>query len=109
MGQGTGLQYIRLHAQAPDKPVLGQPCNGCGVCCSAEPCPVGRWLFGQPEGACPALQWQAQTAHYGCGVLLNPRRYLRWLPAWAEPVARRWLARRIAAGKGCDSDAELLD
>jgi len=34
-------EVILIHPEAPAKPPLGAPCNGCGVCCLAEPCPVG--------------------------------------------------------------------
>jgi len=36
---------IAIHAAAPAKPALGEPCNGCGVCCAAEPCPVGMFAL----------------------------------------------------------------
>ncbi|PHV12836.1 hypothetical protein CSQ89_03780 [Chitinimonas sp. BJB300] len=98
------LQTIYLHLSAPGKPVWGQPCNGCGVCCAAEPCPVARRVFGVQSGACPALAWQPDQSRYGCDLLLRPGRYSRWLPVnWQ----RWWWYRQIAAGCGCDSDAEL--
>jgi len=101
-------QIIHLHPLAPAKPALGLPCNGCGVCCAAEPCPSGRSLFGVVAGACPALVWQDEGSRYGCGLLLQPERYLTGMPGWMLPWARRWYARRIAAGRGCDSDAQVL-
>ena len=42
---GTG-HLIRIHADAPAKPPVGAPCNGCGVCCLLEPCPLGVLLSG---------------------------------------------------------------
>ncbi|MEH6460458.1 hypothetical protein [Chitinimonas sp. JJ19] len=102
-------QVIHLYSAAPAKPAWGEPCNGCGVCCAAEPCPVGQRMFGVRQGACPALVWQAQAGRYGCGLLLQPGRYLPYLPTPLHGLARRWLARRIAAGQGCDSDAEVGD
>ena len=32
---------IYLQPEAPPKPALGAPCNGCGVCCGWQPCPLG--------------------------------------------------------------------
>lgn len=97
-------RVIHLHASAPAKPAPGAPCNGCGVCCAAEPCPLGMLLSRRRTGACVALRWDAGPARYRCGVVQEPGAYLRWLPAaWARRAALRW----IAAGAGCDSDAEL--
>ena len=94
---------ILLHPGAPAKPVPGEACNGCGVCCAAEPCPLGMWLSRRRRGACVALHWDTQASIYRCGVLSQPDRWLGWLPArWARSLARRW----IAAAKGCDSDLE---
>ncbi|MBC3921029.1 hypothetical protein H8L32_26435 [Undibacterium sp. CY18W] len=96
---------IWLQANAPMKPLLGQPCNGCGVCCAAEPCPVARVFLWQLRGSCLALEWHADVQQYRCGMLVQPATYLRWLPtswqAWFAKRVRRW----IAAGTACDSDA----
>lgn len=40
----------------PDKPRFGTPCNGCGVCCSMEICIVGKLVFPDRPGPCPALR-----------------------------------------------------
>ncbi|MFM7531200.1 MAG: hypothetical protein ACKO5J_01660 [Rubrivivax sp.] len=96
-------RVIHLHAAAPPKPGLGTACNGCGVCCAAEPCPLGVLLSRRRTGACAALQWDEPGARYRCGALAQPGAFLGWLPAgWARALVRRW----IAAGAGCDSDAE---
>ena len=94
-------QVILLHQQAPPKPAEGSLCNGCGVCCTVAPCPLGQWLSKRRTGACRALRWDALATRYQCGVVRAPGDYLPWLPAsWARGVALRW----IAAAKGCDSD-----
>ena len=97
-------RVILLQAAAPPKPAPGQPCNGCGVCCATEPCPLGMVLSRRSRGACRALQWDEAQSLYRCGVLAQPK---DWLPAalpasWAHALARRW----IAAGVGCDSDLQ---
>ena len=88
-------RVIQIQSQAPRKPALGADCNGCGVCCLSEPCPVGVLVSGRRQGACSALRWQASVARYQCGLATVP---------WLGALTRRW----IAAGRGCDSDAEVL-
>ena len=82
---------IRIHAAAPAKPAWGTACNGCGVCCLAEPCPVGMLVSLRRRGACRALRWDDAAARYRCALMKIPV---------LKTVARRW----IAAGQGCDSD-----
>ena len=97
---------IHLHRQAPAKPPSGATCNGCGVCCSFAPCPLGVLVSGRRHGACAALRWHADAQRYHCGVVSDPLLVWPRLPlALRAPLmrlARRW----IAAGAGCDSDLE---
>jgi hypothetical protein len=48
---------IRIEPLAPVKPATGSPCNGCGVCCLAEPCPLGMLVSRRRHGRCSALRW----------------------------------------------------
>lgn len=98
---------IYIHQQAPKKPSLGAPCNGCGVCCAAEPCPVSRLFLGTKTQVCKALEWHAQEKRYFCGMVLHPQQFLNWLPAWMVSPASRCFKRWIAADWKCDSDAIL--
>ena len=94
-------QTIFLHPLAPSKPAQGRPCNGCGVCCAFQPCPLGMLLSRRTTGACRALEWHAKNKHYRCGALATPNKWLPWLPpSWARQLSQRW----ISAGAGCDSD-----
>ena len=77
------------------KPPTGAACNGCGVCCLAEPRPVGMIVSLKRRGACRALAWSDADQRYRCGMMN------------ASGWWRRWVVRLIAAGQGCDSDAEL--
>jgi len=97
---------IRVHASAPPKPAAGEPCNGCGMCCAAEPCPVSRVLLGHRRGPCPALLWQEQQARYACGMVTDPARFLRFLPKPLARSAGRLFHRWIAADTACDFDAD---
>lgn len=100
-------QTIHVHREAPTKPPEGQPCNGCGVCCILETCPAARLRFLQANGPCPALEWSVAEKCYRCGLLVDPARYVGWLPAAASNAARRLFARWISAGQGCDCDADV--
>ena len=103
-------------AQAAQKPALGAPCNGCGVCCLMEPCPLGRLLCGSRGGPCAALRWQSTGLVYRCGAITDATEVLRerlpkagrigaaplgWL---LERLAPRW----VAAGVGCDCEVDTV-
>ena len=100
-------QTIQLHPSAPAKPDWGAACNGCGVCCTAEPCPPGAWLSRRWKGRCSALRWDENTLRYRCGLVVAPGAVLPWLPRAAGPLVRRLALRWIAAARGCDSAVEL--
>lgn len=99
-------QIIYLHPAAPWKPAPGAPCNGCGVCCAIETCPVARVLLLQWRGPCRALQWQASSQRYVCGMMENPARWLPLLPRRLEAWLGDRVRRSIAAGIGCDAHVE---
>jgi hypothetical protein len=104
-------QVILIHPDAPSKPGLGASCNGCGVCCLLEPCPLGVVLSGRRHGACAAVRWHDDLHQYRCGALSEPvevlqhalPRPLRRLARWLAPGLVRLARRSIAAGQGCDS------
>lgn len=99
---------ITLQRDAPAKPRLAEPCNGCGVCCAARLCPAALLLLKPRHAPCPALEWQPEPQRrYVCGLLRQPRHYLGWLPRWLEQPLRRRLHRSIAAGQGCDCTIEV--
>ena len=107
-------QVIHIHPEAAQKPAPGESCNGCGVCCLLEPCPLGMALSRRRQGACVAVRWQAETRQYRCGALMVPESVLQNLLSarlqrlafWLAP-GLAWLAKRwIAVGQGCDSTLE---
>jgi len=102
-------RLIEIHPQAPPKPEYTQPCNGCGVCCAAQPCPVAYMLLWQFRGSCRALLWQDDVSRYVCGLVVYPDRYVNLIPASLRDWMGGLLAKRIAAGNGCDYDAEVDD
>lgn len=102
------FQTIHLHRDAPPKPPTGDACNGCGLCCAAEPCPLGMLVSRRRHGACSALQWQDEPPRYVCGLLTDPARHLPVALAFTAPAVRRLAARGISAGSGCDADLERV-
>lgn len=86
-------QVIHIEPLAAPKPPMGAACNGCGVCCLAEPCPVGVLLSRSRSGPCKALRWEPALRQYRCGALGS---------GWQARLVGRW----IAAGAGCDCDLE---
>ena len=73
---GEMYDVIHLHPFAPPKPAEGKPCNGCGVCCASEPCPIGILVSRRRTGTCSALLWNEGEARYRCGVVADPSAYL---------------------------------
>lgn len=119
-------QVIHIHPDAPVKPPEGAPCNGCGVCCLAEPCPVGMLVSRRRRGTCAALVWSADAGRYHCGLMLAAGSEAveagavasgavgpvaaQALTGWPRPVralALRWVRRLISAGSGCDASLEV--
>lgn len=110
-------QLIPIEPLAPPKPALGQTCNGCGLCCLYQPCPLGMVLTGARRGACKAVRWNASLQRYQCGAVVASLEVLMnaapcWMRPWVQPLApllRRFARRWIAAGTGCDSTIETYD
>lgn len=107
-------QIILIHPDAASKPEPGAPCNGCGVCCLLEPCPLGVVLSRRRRGACVAVRWHADVQQYRCGALSAAAEVLqkalpwplRRLAPWLAPGLVRLAKRWIAVDQGCDSNVE---
>lgn len=107
-------QIIHIHPDAPPKPVPGVSCNGCGICCLLEPCPLGVVLSGRRQGACVAVRWSDAVQQYRCAALVDALgvlqnflpKFLRRLAPWLAPGLARLAKRWIAVGLGCDSTVE---
>lgn len=75
------------------KPRLGQPCNGCGLCCASSLCPAGKIAFGwRTKAPCPALRFKDRRTY--CGLVLIEREM------GAEPL----IAEALGIGEGCTMD-----
>ena len=93
---------IFLHPSAPPKPAEREPCNGCGVCCASEPCPIGILVSRRRTGACDALLWLEAEGRYRCGVVEEASAYLPVGLKGAAPILAKLVSRYISAGSGCD-------
>ena len=98
---------LHLNDAAPTKPALGEPCNGCGVCCAYAPCPVGILISKRLTGACAALEWVDGESRYRCGVLVDPQKYTGLQAGWMQTLTHRVATRMISAGSGCDCSLEV--
>jgi hypothetical protein len=56
------------------KPSFGQACNGCGYCCTREPCRLAQEFLHCSVGPCVALE--AHDGRTVCGLVRNPLGYL---------------------------------
>lgn len=101
------MPVILIHSDAPPKPQAGQPCNGCGVCCISEPCPVGVLASRRRHGRCDALKWSDAEARYRCGLADGSALDLPAPWAAARPLLARLARRFIAAGVGCDCELRV--
>ena len=100
-------QVIQLHLDAPEKPAEGHACNGCGVCCASEPCPIGAIVSRRLHGACAALEWSDASGLYRCGIAASPSKHLLAGLRWIAPVLAKFTLRFISAGSGCDCDVTV--
>ena len=100
---------IEIHPLAPAQPRTGEPCNGCGVCCLAFPCPLGMVLSLRRMGRCRALRWSDTERRYLCGAISDARSTLPWGLKWLAPQLSRLARRWIASGIGCDTRSAYID
>ena len=56
------------------KPSHGEPGNGCGYCCTKEPCALAKDFLNCSTGPCVALEYRDGKSL--CGLVRNPLGYL---------------------------------
>jgi hypothetical protein len=79
---------------APEKPPWGEPCNGCGYCCAAELCPVGRAVHGEDHPApCPSMKFR--DGRFWCEAVT--------VAESISPEHGAFIRFRLGIGVGCDS------
>lgn len=77
---------------APPKAAYGSPCNGCGMCCAAEVCAIGKLAFPEAEAPCPAMVFEDNRFY--CGIVLAEQ------AAGLAPAVYE----ALGIGKGCCAD-----
>lgn len=89
------------------KPKIGEPCNGCGLCCLSRVCKNGAYalrlvsrLGDDAEGPCPAVI-KCADGTYACDIVINPNKYLKD-KTYPAKVKSRNFAFLIGSGTGCD-------
>lgn len=96
------ISLLQHPSTAPEKPRMGEPCNGCGYCCAAETCQLAQLLMGDPPAPCPAMEFDA--GRFWCGLVRNPDKYLVHpfigLGTRVAPLAME----SLGVGRGCDAD-----
>lgn len=90
-----------------EKPPIGDPCNGCGLCCQIQVCGMGSFLLGlvdtygeRAPGPCPALVQDRDKLV--CGVMRRPKDYVT--SDKSVTALREAVSLLIGAGAGCDDD-----
>lgn len=107
-------QQIKL-----SKPKLGEACNGCGYCCSIQPCVLAEEFLNCTTGPCVALE--KSVGKFICGLVRNPLGYLFKashpecdVAALEDPPALEEgyqlsvnIASALGVGRGCDAADDL--
>ena len=89
--------------RVPAKPILGDPCNGCGYCCAMEACALAReYISADIPGPCPALEFEGGRLR--CGLVRRPSLYMRLPNEWADALLGSLFAQMLGVGKGCDAE-----
>lgn len=90
-----------------DKPPVGAPCNGCGLCCETLICSAGSFTMGlvteygrRAPGPCPALVTEPDGRKV-CGMVKRPKDYAPGKRGGAHDL-RAAIMLLIGAGAGCD-------
>ena len=92
------------------KPLIGQPCNHCGMCCKLQVCRNGAYILGLVSnlgdtvpGPCPAVV-SKPGGQWVCGIALTPNRYIK--RPYPAAVLTRHFKNLIGSGLGCDELGE---
>lgn len=96
-----------------EKPAIGDPCNGCGLCCRAQVCSIGSFTLRLVEkygerapGPCPAMLTD-DNGKVTCELVARPRDYSPGKGGAHE--LRNAVSLLIGSGIGCDEAGDEPD
>jgi len=84
----------------PRKPKYGEQCNGCGLCCELQLCPVAEVAFKGQSAPCPALVRAEDGSRTFCAFVQAEQ------AAGLEPMIQNGLG--IGLGCGMSDDVIYL-
>lgn len=82
------------------KPLYGDPCNNCGICCLLSRCPISMAIFGNSDEVCPALEPVGKA--FTCGLVTCTAEFVD-ADKWGGPALTEAFALMTGAGLGCDA------
>jgi hypothetical protein len=87
-----------------EKPRRGMPCNGCGHCCTVQPCKLAVEFLSCTSGPCVALEHEEGRTY--CGLVRRPAYYMfkEDVPTDQTAQVSVLFASALGLGAGCDSD-----
>lgn len=86
------------------KPKLNEPCNGCGMCCTVEPCQLAQEMLNCTTGPCIAMESDGEKKV--CGLVKRPAWYMfgEDQPESQTGHLSVMFANALGVGRGCDAD-----
>src|ERR1043165_2494420 len=100
---GKGSRHIGIKPGPPRKPPEGDACNGCGLCCAVQLCPIVIELLPDAQAPCPAMEFNGER--FWCGLIRRPSRYLG-TPLQSDRVIGPMAGVELAIGQGCDAGTD---
>ena len=91
---------MQAAAGPPRKPPEGDACNGCGLCCAVQLCPLAVEFIPGAAAPCPAMEFA--DSRFWCGLVRRPSRYLG-IPASGDRLIRAMVHTALSIGEGCDA------
>lgn len=86
------------------KPDLGSPCNGCGMCCTVEPCKLAQDILKCFAGPCVAIETIGLKKV--CGLVRRPAWHMfkEDRPESETGPLSVMFANALGVGRGCDAN-----
>lgn len=91
--------------QDHQKPLFGEPCNNCGLCCRVQACHLSREFLHSEQAPCIALE--VHDGKFLCGMILRPSHYLGLNPKVDEHLGKLH-GMLVDAGAGCTMDDVVM-